>query len=345
MAVESERGGSPSPTANRFGALPKHARASRFTNVKDSVQLTKARNLKAKSSSPLSSITSDLSKPSTSANVRPLTTVALFWLSFLAVQFGFQSLLVRVLIPSGTDKVSLVLGQEGVKIIMCFLALHATSSSSTSLSSSPPSSSTTQSSISSPFKGWSLGKAVAVAGVPAVIYAVQNVLTQLAMAHLDPVTFNMVNQSKLLSTALFTYIICNKRQSSIQILALVLLAAATMSLGVENANHGDGGEGDSAARGTTSTVFLWGFVPCILASICSGFASALCQLALQGQGRNSFLYSMELAFFTSLTLLGSSYVRFITEQTGGITDVNGLRKIMNLTFSSSTPVAFVEVCL
>ena len=45
------------------------------------------------------------------------------------------------------------------------------------------------------------------AGVPGLLYALQGVLIQTAYRHLDYLSFNLLNQTKLLSTAIFNYVI------------------------------------------------------------------------------------------------------------------------------------------
>ena len=59
--------------------------------------------------------------------------------------------------------------------------------------------------------------------VPAFIYAVQNNLVFIALANLDAATFQVMYQSKIITTALFSVSILNKRLSITQWIALVLL--------------------------------------------------------------------------------------------------------------------------
>ena len=48
------------------------------------------------------------------------------------------------------------------------------------------------------FDGWTLGRSLQVAALPASLYAVQNWLAQLAYQNLDPAMFNLLNQTKTL---------------------------------------------------------------------------------------------------------------------------------------------------
>jgi hypothetical protein len=56
--------------------------------------------------------------------------------------------------------------------------------------------------------------------LPALVYAVQNSLTQLAYRHLDGLTFNLLNQTKTLFAALCVYLLMGKGQTPRQMVAL-----------------------------------------------------------------------------------------------------------------------------
>lgn len=57
------------------------------------------------------------------------------------------------------------------------------------------------------FKEWTLMGALTASGLPAAIYALQNSLLQISYKNLDSLTFTMLNQTKILFTAFFTYLI------------------------------------------------------------------------------------------------------------------------------------------
>lgn len=62
-----------------------------------------------------------------------------------------------------------------------------------------------------------------VAGIPASLYCIQNLATLMAYQNLEPLTFNVLNQTKTLSAALCCYFVMGKVQSSVQVVALLLL--------------------------------------------------------------------------------------------------------------------------
>ena len=47
-------------------------------------------------------------------------------------------------------------------------------------------------------KGWTFAGSVKAAGAPAVVYAFQNIMIQTAYANMDGLTFNLMNQTKIL---------------------------------------------------------------------------------------------------------------------------------------------------
>jgi UDP-sugar transporter A1/2/3 len=57
------------------------------------------------------------------------------------------------------------------------------------------------------YKDWTLVGALTASGLPAVIYALQNILLQISYKNLDSLTFSILNQTKILFTAFFTYVI------------------------------------------------------------------------------------------------------------------------------------------
>ena len=55
-------------------------------------------------------------------------------------------------------------------------------------------------------KEWRLMDALKASASPAAIYALQNTLLQLSYRHLDSLTFSLLNQTKLVFTALFMFL-------------------------------------------------------------------------------------------------------------------------------------------
>lgn len=166
-------------------------------------------------------------------------------------------------------------------------------------------------------ESWTLRGSLAAAALPAVGYALQDRLSQLAYMNLDSLTFNLLNQTKTLFAALCLYLVMGKKQSRQQLVALSLLLAAALLL--NSSSGGDGGsssassakerellatgekEADAAAAFSTR---LWlGVVPVMGAALLSGLMGAVTQRTLQSSGRNPSQLSLELAVYGVLTLL------------------------------------------
>lgn len=135
--------------------------------------------------------------------------------------------------------------------------------------------------------------------VPAMVYAVQNVMIQISLQNLDGLTFNLLNQSKTIFTAVALFLIMGRKQSLPQVAALLGLLGASVVLS-------GGGIFISTTQAVEhSDVFYLGIIPCLAASMLSGLASGLSQFTLQTGNRNSFVFTMELCVYSSLTLLVS----------------------------------------
>lgn len=153
--------------------------------------------------------------------------------------------------------------------------------------------------------GWSVSTWISVAGIPAALYAIQNLAALLAYQNLDALTFNVLNQTKTLSAALCCYLVMGKSQSHFQILALLLLLLSALIM--ERIVTVDWFLWKESTSTTTSTMqslqakhVTHGVAPVLIASFLSGLAGALSQKNLQG--RNPYLFSMELCAATSILL-------------------------------------------
>jgi solute carrier family 35 (UDP-sugar transporter), member A1/2/3 len=133
-------------------------------------------------------------------------------MSLLALQFGLQPLLTRTYAPKTICRLTIIIMQEVTKVLLSGTLLLSTGS--------------WQSSI----VGWSFESWVLSAGIPATLYVGQNYLSLVAYQNLNPVTFNVLNQTKTLSAALFCFFIMGRVQSKLQILSLFLLSISALVL-------------------------------------------------------------------------------------------------------------------
>lgn len=147
---------------------------------------------------------------------------------------------------------------------------------------------------------------LSVAGIPAALYSVQNLASLQAYQNLDSLTFNVLNQTKTLSAALCCYLVMGRRQSKMQMVALLLLLVSALVMEKIVTVDILLGHDTISIQNMDSKHLTQGVMPVLLASFISGLAGALCQKNLQGSGgRNPYLFSMELCAASTMILLAS----------------------------------------
>ena len=214
------------------------------------------------------------------------------FMALLALQFGLQPLFSKRHVSPGADKVPLVLLCELLKMcVACTLLVTEGGAEG-------------QRALSR----WRLRDALSGGAVPAAIYAVQNVCIQIGMQHCTGLLFNLLNQTKIIFTAVMVYAFMGRRQSRAQVVALtmVLVVGVVLSLPDDFSEGAAGNARDAAADdGVAGAYFWYGIVPTLAAAVLSGFASGWSQRVMQGKARrHAYLFSAELSLFSSLFLLG-----------------------------------------
>lgn len=144
-----------------------------------------------------------------------------FALSLVSVQVGVQPFLTEKYVPRDGIKSSIVIIQEFVKTFCCFIVLLVTGQLIPVISS------------------WSFESSIRVALVPAIIYCIQNVLAYYAYLQLDPLTYNLINQSKIIFAAIFLKLILNKTPTKRQLLALSILFMSSILLTIDTTSSND----------------------------------------------------------------------------------------------------------
>ncbi|KAI3883681.1 hypothetical protein MKX03_016363 [Papaver bracteatum] len=206
-----------------------------------------------------------------------------FYLVILTIQYGAQPLISKRCIKREVIVTSSVLACEVAKVTCALFLIMK------------------EGNLKKMYKEWTLIGALTASGLPAAIYALQNSLLQISYKNLDSLTFSMLNQTKLLFTAFFTYLILRQKQSVQQIGGLVLLILAAVLLSV-----GEGtGKGSSGCD--ADLILFHGIIPVLVASVLSGLASSLCQWASQVKKHSSYLMTVEMSVVGSLCLLASTY--------------------------------------
>lgn len=221
--------------------------------------------------------------------------------ALLALQFGLQPLLFRRFVPARLSRFSLIVATEVFKIVIAAVSFVALP----------------QKELRRMWSNWSVTQSLRAVAPPAVIYAVQNLLIQASFKHgINPMLFNLLNQTKTLSAAFWIYVIIGKGQSTIQIFALLLLLASAVILNLdsmsvvstspeESSLEQTAGDDSSLLYSVYAALFSSNNVAvvCVVAaSMLSGLSAALTQMILSKES-NSLLVSAQLAVYGLIFLM------------------------------------------
>ena len=130
----------------------------------------------------------------------------------LSLQFAVQPILTKRYAPKTMIRSTYVLAQDLTRILIAASCLTLTGSWTTAV------------------QHWTWRTALWTAGVPSLLYALQNYCSLMAYQNLTPITYNVLNQTKTLSAAFWCFLLLQQRQSGPQMLALgiLLLSALVM---------------------------------------------------------------------------------------------------------------------
>ena len=106
---------------------------------------------------------------------------SLIFCCLLALQFGLQPMLATYYTAPGISRTSIVLTTELFKILISFVNILFESKSNRDQIMST----------------WSLSGSLQLAAIPAILYAIQNLLIQYGYTFIDSMTFNLLNQTKV----------------------------------------------------------------------------------------------------------------------------------------------------
>lgn len=197
----------------------------------------------------------------------------------LAIQYGMQPILASRFTSRAISKTSVVIMTEFGKIVIAFIGIMTGLIKDVN------------------FADWNFKDSLSIAAIPALLYAIQNLCVQYGYVLLDSMTFNVLNQTKTLSAAIFLFVFMGISQSMVQIIALGILLVAACMLSMKT----------QAIIAFDSTGYKLGIILVTIASLLSGISTALTQKALVGKGRrNPILFSAELASFGIIFLIISS---------------------------------------
>eukprot|EP00045_Choanoeca_perplexa_P007158 m.63194 g.63194 ORF g.63194 m.63194 type:complete len:338 (-) comp13959_c0_seq2:2034-3047(-) len=131
--------------------------------------------------------------------------------------------------------------------------------------------------------------------VPAGLYTLQNNLLFLGGSYLDAATFQVTYQMKILTTALFSVVLLNKRLTGMQWLSLVFLMLGVALIQMPESSAGES-EANAAER-------MLGLVLVITACFSSGFAGVYFEKMLKGETAGVWVLNVQLASFSVIIAL------------------------------------------
>ena len=141
--------------------------------------------------------------------------------------------------------------------------------------------------------------------VPAMLYAFQKNLLFAAVSNLDAAAFQVAYQGKILTTALFSYLMLGKKISRVQVGSLVLLV-----VGVSFAQLS---QIDSSGNSKKSGKALLGFFAVLGACCTSGFAAIYFEWILKKGSSNSphvlWVRNFQLAIFALTAALAGVFMK------------------------------------
>lgn len=137
-----------------------------------------------------------------------------------------------------------------------------------------------------------------------VLYIIQNNLVYIAMTHLESTTFQVTNQLKIISTAVFSIALLNKQLTRTKWISLILLSLGVTMVQIDTHTSLQANilpNNSTTARKEQSVVVGLGAV--LAASLVSGFAGVYMEKIFKRQGRTSFWVS-NMQLYTVGVFLG-----------------------------------------
>ena len=140
--------------------------------------------------------------------------------------------------------------------------------------------------------------------VPSLMYVAQNNLLIVAVNHLSQTSFIVASQGKIITSALFSYILLRKRFARRQIYALCMLACGIALVQLQNSNTG------LIASHSTNYV---GLCAMLVANIMSGYAGVFLERLFKANKESIWVRNIHLCLFS----IPISILSIVVDRRGG----------------------------
>ncbi|KAI9352712.1 nucleotide-sugar transporter-domain-containing protein [Obelidium mucronatum] len=137
--------------------------------------------------------------------------------------------------------------------------------------------------------------------VPAVVYVIQNNLQYLAVENLDPATFQVSYQLKILTTAIFSVIMLKKSLSRLKWASLFILTFGVALVQLQPDSIGESGQKSVSESAV-------GLIAVAIACVLSGIAGVWFEKVLKGSKTSLWQKNIQLSFFSLFPAIFTVFV-------------------------------------
>jgi len=137
--------------------------------------------------------------------------------------------------------------------------------------------------------------------VPSVLYTIQNSLQYFSMSCLSAAVFQVLYQMKIITTAVFSVTMLNRRLSALQWIAIVALAfgVAMVQLSQTEADTSDASKSNS----------ILGLISVLCGCMTSGFAGVYFEMVLKTTPASIWIRNIQLSFIGIITCVIACYFK------------------------------------
>eukprot|EP00559_Dactyliosolen_fragilissimus_P003625 CAMPEP_0184865086 /NCGR_PEP_ID=MMETSP0580-20130426/16948_1 /TAXON_ID=1118495 /ORGANISM="Dactyliosolen fragilissimus" /LENGTH=316 /DNA_ID=CAMNT_0027364129 /DNA_START=99 /DNA_END=1046 /DNA_ORIENTATION=+ len=125
--------------------------------------------------------------------------------------------------------------------------------------------------------------------VPSLLYTIQNNLLYLALSNLDAATYQVCYQSKILTTAIFSMIMLDRKFSPLKWLSLFILALGVSIVQISGSTEKAENEEDSSSNNR-----IIGLMAVFCAAVTSGFSGVYFEKILKGSMTSIWIRNIQM---------------------------------------------------